>query len=678
MPGGDADPGRREALMIAPGRYQDPGLARLRSPSRDVAELAKVLGNQAVGGFTVHVRLDEAGYLLREKIDGFFTDRRPDDLLILYLSCHGVKDLAGQLQFAVSTTKLNRLPSTGISADFVYEQVDRCRARRILLLLDCCYSGLYSKGQRPKAGSRADIRPFDGRGRAVITSCTALEYSLEVDTGRVTGSAAPSIFTSAVAEGLRTGQADGDGDGQISVDELYAYILERVRRTTPHRTPEKKWGDVRGDFAIARSPEPPGGPAASAVTTVNPDGRSRKRGPTRRLAIGLGLGAVSAAGLGIAGWDLTDQTPVIHRPPRKIADTPMPRWTFKAAGGPPGPSGTLGPLGPPLQVAEGIVFTRDGYETYALRASDGTKLWSSSSVSGSFITSPGSAIFYGSDSNAVYALRADNGHKIWHSPVSYPSMMQIAGGVLYTTDQYGTVHALRAIDGTKLWSFFTSQGETGGLAVAAGVVFTASSNPGASVFAIRAGKQIWSSPVGSADLIQVAKGIIYLGVANENGSRLYALRSTDGANLWISPFQVPSVPAVITPSRLYIEGIGGIFHALNPHTGTILWSYLVRPKGPGPTPLASGDTVYFSNTNTLSALRASDGIKIWEYSSGNAISDFALAENTVCVASNDQYALNARNGGKLWSFPVEAEKVVAEGNAFYTSSATGKLYAFDA
>jgi outer membrane protein assembly factor BamB len=670
MPGGDADPGRREALIIAPGRYQDPGLARLRSPSRNVGELAKVLGNQAVGGFTVHVRLDEAGYLLREEIDGFFTDRRPDDLLILYLSCHGVKDLAGQLQFAVSTTKLNRLPSTGISADFVYEQVDRCRARRILLLLDCCYSGVYSKGQRPKAESRADIRPFDRWGRAVITSCTALEYALEVDTGRVTGSAAPSIFTSAVVEGLRTGRADGDGDGQISVDELYAYILERVRRTTPHQIPEKKWGDVRGDFVIARSPELPDGPAAAAVTTVNPDGHP-KRGITRRLAVGLGLGAVSAAGLGIAGWDLTHQTPVIHRPPRKIAGTPIPRWTFKAPGELAGRS---------LQVAEGIVFTNGNSDTYALRASDGTKLWSSPIV-GPLMTPPGSAICYGFDGKAVYALRTNNGHKIWHSPVSLPSMIQIADGVLYTTDEYGTVHALRAIDGTKLWSFFTSQGEPGGLAVAAGVVFTAGANPGASIFAIRAGKQIWQFPVGSADPIagiKVVKGIVYLNVFNENGSRLHALRSADGASLWISPFQVPSVPAVITASRLYIAGIGGIFHALNPYTGSILWSYLIRPKGLGSAPLAAGDTVYFSSYNTLSALRASDGIKIWEYSSGNGVSDFALAESTVCVASNDLYALHARNGGKLWSFPVEAVNVVADGNTFYTSSATGKLYALHA
>jgi hypothetical protein len=32
------------------------------------------------------------GQLVEEEIEGFFADRRPDDLLLLYLFCHGVKD----------------------------------------------------------------------------------------------------------------------------------------------------------------------------------------------------------------------------------------------------------------------------------------------------------------------------------------------------------------------------------------------------------------------------------------------------------------------------------------------------------------------------------------------------------------------------------------------------------
>jgi len=96
-----------------------------------------------------------------------------------------------------------------------------------------------------------------GRGRAVITSCTSLEYSFEVDTGTVEGIPVASVFTDAIIDGLSTGQADGDGDGWVSVDDLYDYVFTRVRQATPHQTPEKKWADIRGDFFIARSPRRP-------------------------------------------------------------------------------------------------------------------------------------------------------------------------------------------------------------------------------------------------------------------------------------------------------------------------------------------------------------------------------------------------------------------------------------
>jgi hypothetical protein len=256
MPSAEVTPRQPYALVIATDSYNDPGLGELRSPSKDAEQLTQVLQDQTIGGFQAYTLVNETGQLLLEEIEGFFDARHPDDLLVLYISCHGVKDLSGRLYFAAKTTKLNRLAASGISADFIYEQVDRCRARKILLLLDCCYSGAYLKGRRPRADGRVGIGRLTGRGRAVITSSTALEYSFEIDTGQVTGVAAPSVFTDALVEGLRTGDADRDGDGLVSVDDLYGYVYDKVREATPHQTPEKKWGEVSGDFIIAKNPHP--------------------------------------------------------------------------------------------------------------------------------------------------------------------------------------------------------------------------------------------------------------------------------------------------------------------------------------------------------------------------------------------------------------------------------------
>src|SRR5580700_5603444 len=116
MAGDDGGTGRSLALIVATDRYADPGFGQLRSPSRDAEELAGVLGDPAIGGFAVRAVVNEPGELVREEIEGFFSDRRLGDLLVLYISCHGVKDPSGRLYFAATTTKLARLAASGISS----------------------------------------------------------------------------------------------------------------------------------------------------------------------------------------------------------------------------------------------------------------------------------------------------------------------------------------------------------------------------------------------------------------------------------------------------------------------------------------------------------------------------------------------------------------------------------
>jgi outer membrane protein assembly factor BamB len=664
MPGGEGGPGRRDALIIAAGRYQDPELAALRSPSRDAAELAAVLGDEAIGGFGARVLVDEPGHLLREEIDGFFADRRAEDLLVLYLSCHGVKDVAGQLHFAVSTTKLARLASTGISAGFVYEQADRCRARRVLLLLDCCYSGAYLKGHQPKAGGRAEIGPLDGRGRAVITSCTALEYAFEIDTGQVTGTAAaPSVFTFALVEGLRTGQADRDGDGLISVDELYAYVFDRVREATPHQTPEKKWGDVRGDFIIAKNPRPPARPVPPAASTAQTAGHARPAATTRRAL--LGLATASAAGLGIAAWDLT-RSPATASPPKpKTTPAPTTLWT-RPVDGNPGPLAD-GQTGTPLAVVDGLVYADSGGGLLALRATDGRKLWHAKNLE--FLTAPaGSGVVYAATNTALYALRASDGRMIWQSPVTWlTGQLAMTPGVVYAVDEYGTVHALRASDGTTLWSFATGQGEPGGLAAAGDVVYTTGANFGASVYAVRAGTEIWSSPIPRASGPEIGAGIVYVtGLVGVHGW-LHALRPADGTRIWSFPASL----ALLADGIVYAVNDTHLY-ALRASNGTKLWSF---PKSVENGPHLAGNALYFSNGRRVYALRTSNGAKIWSFTAYNGIRDIATANDTTYIASNDLYALRASDGVNIWSYPVETDTITVAGGDVYFVGSTGLLYA---
>jgi hypothetical protein len=241
----------RHALIVATSNYSDPRLAQLRSPAADSEALAEVLGDPSKGDFEVQLGLNESHAELMRRIALFFRDRIPNDLLLLHLSCHGVKDENGELYLAAADTDLDLLSATAIPATWLNERIDRTRSRRTVLLLDCCFSGSFPAGVRHRGGSDMDApRQLQGRGRAIITASNAMEYAYEGD--ELTGEGHPSFFTGAVVEGLRTGMADLDMDHLVSIDDLYHYVYDRVRERTPHQTPSIK-SDVEGVLYLARS-----------------------------------------------------------------------------------------------------------------------------------------------------------------------------------------------------------------------------------------------------------------------------------------------------------------------------------------------------------------------------------------------------------------------------------------
>ncbi|MEJ2859287.1 MULTISPECIES: caspase, EACC1-associated type [unclassified Saccharothrix] len=248
----------RRALLIATDTYGDPTFGALRAPRRDAEELEAVLRDEAIGAFRTEVLLNPSAQLLREHVDGLFTEAGHDDVVLLYVSGHGVKDrFSGQLHFATTDTRNDRLASTAVSAQFVRERIDHSLAAQVVVWLDCCYGGAFPSGMLPRSAGTVDVveQLEEGRGCVVMTASTHIQYAYEPDSGRVDDRAEPSVFTKAIIEGLRTGEADLDGDGEITDRDLYGYVYERVRRESPDQTPTHS-GVLSGDLRIAYAGTP--------------------------------------------------------------------------------------------------------------------------------------------------------------------------------------------------------------------------------------------------------------------------------------------------------------------------------------------------------------------------------------------------------------------------------------
>lgn len=304
---------RRFALLLAVSQYADPMLSRLRAPAADAVALRDLLADPEVGGFAVTSVFDEKAQAMRLAVEEFLTDRRPDDVVLVYLSCHGLVDVRRRLYFAARDTLKSRLASSGVEAHWLLEQLEDCRARRQVVVLDCCFSGAFAQGAKGDADVALGERLMgQGRGRVVLTASRGTEYSFEgVPTEGQ--SSAGSVFTTALVSGITSGEADADDDGYISVDDAYAYAFEKVREAGGQQTPQRWLYGAEGSIVLARRPveigsttqTEPGPRPESPDTRIKPapvalDAGAEPRPLPRRWRPWL-LGAAAAALLVLAG-----------------------------------------------------------------------------------------------------------------------------------------------------------------------------------------------------------------------------------------------------------------------------------------------------------------------------------------------------------------------------------------
>ena len=260
---------RRVALIFAVDEYDHPDLQHLSAPLADADALAETLGSPELGGFSVEICHNATSGATAERLEDFLSERRPGDLALLHFSGHGLKDESGSLYLAARNTIPTRLASTAVDTTLINLLMRRSRARSIVLFLDCCYGGAFERGMTARAAGNVAVReqfseePLGGgRGRAVITASSAVQYAFEGT--RLTdeqGVIAPSLFTGAVVTGIRSGEADRDGDGYISLAELYEHVYEKVLEQSPHQTPSKWEYGLEGELIISKSPRRPVRPA---------------------------------------------------------------------------------------------------------------------------------------------------------------------------------------------------------------------------------------------------------------------------------------------------------------------------------------------------------------------------------------------------------------------------------
>ena len=258
---------QRSALLISNSQYNDRQLLGLAAPAGDAAALGEVLKNPQIGAFdAVQTLLNRPFGEIQEAIVALFAGKKPEDVVLLYFSGHGLLDESRKLFLATPETSHILPRAKSIAAAFIAEEMSSSRAGKQVLVLDCCHSGAFSRGVKAALNQPVGLESIfhtEGKGRVVLTASDATQYAFEGDA--LQGQGVRSLFTNYLVEGLESGEADADGDGRISAQDWYDYAYQRVKAEGHSQTPLLWSYGQEGQLILANNPRPSGRPGAPAV-----------------------------------------------------------------------------------------------------------------------------------------------------------------------------------------------------------------------------------------------------------------------------------------------------------------------------------------------------------------------------------------------------------------------------
>lgn len=227
--------------FIGINRHSDQDISDLNCARRDATALWS-LWQDTLPDTTPVLLVDEEATKPRiEELLALTLDAATDeDVVLLTFSGHGTHNH----RLVAHDTNLEDLAATTISMADLATRFRQSKARHILLVLDCCFSGgapakVIEDGLQPRGSSFSLESAFSGRGRMLLAAANIDEEAWEV--------AGHGLLTSALTAALRA------ATGPVEVGGLMAEVAGRVRAEAQRLglTQTPKWvGDIDGGFTI--------------------------------------------------------------------------------------------------------------------------------------------------------------------------------------------------------------------------------------------------------------------------------------------------------------------------------------------------------------------------------------------------------------------------------------------
>ena len=167
-----------------------------------------------------------------KKFNEWIETLQEGDAAFVYLSADGVLDQNGDVHFAFANFNQDEkdgavnLDKGAYPLATLRDLFDKSAARSKFLVLDCCHAGAIDQ-DAPLANAKDFVDVFKN-----ADSVTTFASSQGDELSQIWPEKSHSLFTFWLLYGLR-GYADDDLNGEITLEELYRYVKQRIKGQTP-------------------------------------------------------------------------------------------------------------------------------------------------------------------------------------------------------------------------------------------------------------------------------------------------------------------------------------------------------------------------------------------------------------------------------------------------------------
>ncbi|PXW28350.1 DEAD/DEAH box helicase [Paraburkholderia caballeronis] len=233
-----------KGIFVGVNRQLDPNIDELTGAVRDATAL-NALFLDSIPGFSAKLLVDENATRdnVSEAIFGTLANAADDDVIVISFAGHGSPDGG----IAVYDTLCTDLAGTTLSMASIGDAFKATRARAVLCILDCCFSGhaparVLEVPAQPR--SVFALEGVAGEGRILLTACTARQVAWE-QPGTGHGLLTYAVIQAMTATTVERISFPGVGDEIVQIARVEA---ERIGAT---QTPVFL-GNVQGGLVFPR------------------------------------------------------------------------------------------------------------------------------------------------------------------------------------------------------------------------------------------------------------------------------------------------------------------------------------------------------------------------------------------------------------------------------------------